>query len=122
MFGGTGHACRCFILCVDVADPRPKAQEAGTRVIDSAVALAKRKTALQWTAKRSTVITAWVRNVTIWARAEERKLIRVNARGMRRHPLVGLGTEVLDAWEHQGEDPETDTDGHVLQPCDNEGE
>lgn len=63
-------------ICLLGLFPRPKSKRLGLRFIDLALLLARRRIALKWKAKQAPLVVKWEDDVSCWARAEERALIK----------------------------------------------
>ncbi|KAJ1109864.1 hypothetical protein NDU88_007222 [Pleurodeles waltl] len=87
---------------------RPKKHKTGSRFLDLALALARRRIAIHCKAKLGPSIEAWAREVTQGSRAEESVLRREGEQGLRRCLIAELWSEVLESWECPEGDMESD--------------
>ncbi|KAJ1207201.1 hypothetical protein NDU88_002593 [Pleurodeles waltl] len=78
---------------------RPDPRKVGSRFLDLALALASRHFTMAWKVPGGPRLETWVRDVTLWARGEERALRREEARGIRRRPIAPLWSELVDNLE-----------------------
>lgn len=85
-------------ICLLGLFPRLKAKQVGSRFVDLALVLARRQIARSWKTTTGPSVIVWEKTVDDWARVEERAIQREEARGIRKHPIAELRTEILRAW------------------------
>ena len=90
------------LLCLLGIYKRPKLRKADNRMIDIAMAVARKEIACHWKSFEGPAISSWQKEVEQWVRAEDEALMRVEASGMRRRPLSESWREVLQAYIEAG--------------------
>ncbi|KAJ1114003.1 hypothetical protein NDU88_002243 [Pleurodeles waltl] len=76
-----------------------KPKKVGNRLLDLALTLVKRHIAMVWKSPVGPDVETRVRDVAMWAHAQEKVLQREEAGRMRRRLIADLWSNVVDEWE-----------------------
>ncbi|KAJ1102023.1 hypothetical protein NDU88_007082 [Pleurodeles waltl] len=85
-----------MVACLLGDFPRPDKSKVGTRFLDLALALVKRKITMTWKSSTGIKVETWAKEVTDWARVEERILRQEDVQGTRCQLIAELRQEVLN--------------------------
>lgn len=86
-------------VCLLGLFPRPKANRMKLRFVDLALLLARRRIAIRWKAQQAPLVINCEDDISCWARAEERVLIKEDRITKRRKPLAEPWADIVKAWE-----------------------
>ena len=92
---------------------RPKKQKVGSRFVDLGLALARRRITLKWKDRIGPTIEGWLRDVELWAQAEERAIRKEEARGIRQTPIAEDWAEMVAEFCKDKDEAEAEGEGEL---------